>query len=126
MRVQVYWNYHKKKWSVVALEGEDKGRVITHADVVMVEDAKLAVQPRGNEKVREEGKKNVHAFVRGQWASQDEVIYPKWLTQDEVKRGIKYNPYKYESFVLADTDEPVYEARSVALLGPRNVFAKLN
>ncbi len=67
MRVQVYWNLHKDCWSVVALEGDQKGRVVTHADKVLLRGATFSVQPAGNAKVRREKKKNVHAFVRGEW-----------------------------------------------------------
>ena len=31
IRVEVYWNLHKRLFSVRALEGEHKGRVIEHA-----------------------------------------------------------------------------------------------
>ena len=117
MRVQVYWNLHKKCWSVVALEGEQKGRVVSHTDKVLIEDATFAVQPAGNARVRREGRKNVHAFVRGTWLSA--------LCQGASRRGVMYNPYKYETFVFSDNKEPVFSAKSVAMLGPRNVVAEV-
>ena len=113
MRVQVYWNLHKKCWSVVALEGDSKGRVVRHTDQVLLRDVKFAVQPAGNARVRREGKKNVHAFVRGTWLA--------CLAQDSSRRSIMYNPYKFETFVFADNHEPVFAAKTVALPGPRNV-----
>ncbi|CAB4165115.1 hypothetical protein UFOVP823_10 [uncultured Caudovirales phage] len=34
MRVFVYWNLHRKLWSVRAAEGPNKGRVIAHRECV--------------------------------------------------------------------------------------------
>ena len=118
MRVQVYWNLHKDCWSVVALEGDRKGRVVTHADKVLLKDATFAVQPAGREKVRREKRKNVHAFVRGEWMN---VLPATW----RARRPVMYNPYKFDTFVFADNQEPVFSAKSVALLGPRNVVAEV-
>lgn len=117
MRVQVYWNLHKKCWSVVAFEGDRKGRVVSHTDQVFLEDVKFAVQPAGNARVRREGRKNVHAFVRGEWVPEFE--------QGKARRSVMYNPYKFETFVFADNHEPVFAAKTVALLGPRNVQAEV-
>ena len=39
IRVEVYWNLHKRLFSVRALEGENKGRVIDHAYGVRLSDA---------------------------------------------------------------------------------------
>ena len=69
MRVQAYLNIHRKCWSVVALEGEQKGRVISHTKYVSIKDARLVVQEGGRQRVLKEKKKNVHAFVRGQLVS---------------------------------------------------------
>ena len=101
MRVQVYWNLHKMCWSVVALEGEDKGRVIDYADYATIRDATLVVQPAGQARVRRKGRKNVHAFVRGELEFQE-------LTLEELReaRGptrtynrIRYNPYRDACFM---------------------------
>jgi hypothetical protein len=99
MRVEVYWNLHKKLFSVRALEGENKGRVIDHAYSVKLEEASFVVQPAGRERVRREGKKNVHAFVRGHLADYNHA--PK------MSYPVTYNPYMYDSFVQADTKKPV-------------------
>jgi len=89
MRVQVYWNLHKMCWSVVALEGEDKGRVIDYVNYFAITNATLVVQPAGQARVRLEGKKNVHAFVRG------EVESLGWTRkQHRGWRLIRYTPYR--------------------------------
>lgn len=53
---------------------------------------------------------NVHAFVRGEVVSVGQGTPPrdKWVRAT-------YNPYKYESFVIADTEEPIFSAREVVI-----------
>tara|TARA_R110002020_G_scaffold43230_1_gene125895 strand:+ start:2358 stop:2714 length:357 start_codon:yes stop_codon:yes gene_type:complete len=118
MRVQVYWNLTKDCWSVVALEGEHKNRVVDHVDQVYLEAATFAVQPAGNARVRAEGRKNVHAFVRGNRVG---------ALPDERRscRHVMYNPYKYESFVFVDDKAPIESAKTVSLLGRYAVLAEV-
>ena len=47
MRVFVYFNLHKKCFSIKALEGDRKGRVIAHRDVVVLENCKFKVSESG-------------------------------------------------------------------------------
>jgi len=111
MRVEVYWNLHKHLFSVRALEGPNKGRVISHSHGITLTDVKFAVQPAGRERVRREGKKNVHAFVRGRIANSgfenchEDFYYEK----------ITYNPYIYDTFVNAKTKEPIFKADCVEM-----------
>lgn len=68
MRVSVYFNLHRKLFSVRAEDGPEKGRVIAHADALGLHFCKLIVGQAGNAKVRREGRKNVHAFIKGDLA----------------------------------------------------------
>lgn len=106
MRVQAYWNLHRHCFSVVALEGEHKGRVIAHLPEVRLADARFTVRPSGRERVRREGRKNVHAFVRGRWQQS---------VPNVIRVCVTYNPYKHDTFVLAHGGsahgEPVHAAR---------------
>ena len=89
MRVEVYFNLHKKLWSVVDLS---TGLVVGHVDEIAIKDPSFAVQPAGRRKVLREGRKNVHAFVRGERLEQPHVD-EEWLS----RRGgvpVYYNPYK--------------------------------
>ena len=67
MRVFVYFNLHKKCFSIKALEGADKGRVIAHRDTVVLDGCKLLVSEAGRQRVLREKRKNVHAGVSGTW-----------------------------------------------------------
>ena len=111
MRVFVYFNLHKKVWSVKALEGENKGRVIAHASLVLLENCIFKVSQKGRERVLTEKRKNVHAGVVGQ------LIYstPEKIDQTLVGKLATYNPYKYETFVDAETKAPVLEAGRVLM-----------
>lgn len=103
MRVFVYFNLHKLVWSVRALEGEHKGRVIQHASRLCLADCTFKVSEAGRQRVLRERQKNVHAGVTGTLvtAPPDGLALPRRLT---------YNPYKYATFVDADTHEPLLTA----------------
>jgi hypothetical protein len=91
-RVEVYWNLHKDCFSVRALSGPDKGRVVAHTRIIDLADVTFVVRPAGRARVLAEGRKNVHAFVRGTvTASLDGVVTP--YTE------VTYNPYVTDSFV---------------------------
>jgi hypothetical protein len=102
-KVEVYWNLHKKVFSVRARSGEHRGRVIAHVDEFTLVNATFAVSEAGRRRVLAEQRKNVHAFVRGEWSEPtDEQMLP-----------VTYNPYKYETFVRSVDGSPVLEAAVV-------------
>ena len=101
MRVEVYFNLHKKTFSVRSCE---TGRVIHHTDEIHIANPMFVVRQSGRKRVLREGKKNVHAFVRGD--APISRLYPS----NEKLDTITYNPYKYASFVDKHTKEPVYKA----------------
>ena len=90
-KVRVYWNLHKKIWSVQDCKS---GLVCDHLEHITLEQAKFIVRKSGQKRVREEGKKNVHAFAVG-WVSreQDKDSSPYW-------HRITYNPYKNDYFMM--------------------------
>ena len=114
MRVFVYFNLHKKCFSIKALEGADKGRVIAHRDTVVLEGCKLLVSEAGRQRVLREKRKNVHAGVSGTWLNTDRVeSHFEFLSM--VGRQVTYNPYKYASFVVKATEQPIGLADMVAM-----------
>ena len=95
-RVEIYRNLNNGTHSI-----RRNGKVVKHLQhhqSIFLKDVKFAVQPAGREKVRREGRKNVHAFVRGT------VILPSTIngTTDEFKKKmpyvVTYNPYHMEHF----------------------------
>jgi len=95
MRVFVYYNLHRKLWSVKALEGENKGRVIAHRKEVVLREPKPKVSEAGRQRVIREKKKNVHAGLSG--------YYIERVPVPAISFDVTYNPYKYDSFV--DTED---------------------
>jgi hypothetical protein len=100
MRVEVYFNLHKKTFSVRSAKS---GRVLLHTDEVHIDNPTFVVRKAGRERVLREGKKNVHAFVRGDATFFRHINRP-------ILDTLTYNPYKYASFVDKQTEEPVYNA----------------
>jgi len=96
-KVRVYWNLHSKIWSVQDVKS---GRVCDHVQHISLTDAKFVVRKGGQKRVREEGKKNVHAFAEG-WVSreQDEDHTHYWY-------DITYNPYKNDYFMMGNDEVP--------------------
>ena len=114
MRVFVYFNLHKKCFSIKALEGDRKGRVVAHSDTVVLEGCKLMVSEAGRQRVLREKRKNVHAGVSGTWINADRAeSHFEFLSM--VGRQVTYNPYKYDSFVIKATEQSVDKADVVAM-----------
>jgi len=119
VKVFVYWNLHKGLWSVKALEGPMKGRVIMRSEEVFLSDVEGKVSEAGRQRVLRERKKNVHAGIVGK-LSNSAALHRKLVR--EVGDTITYNPYKYESFVHT-VDESPFEGAAYALLTPwRRVY----
>lgn len=120
MRVEVYRNLHKNCYSVRALEGPDKGRVIQHKRRVPLFNPRFVVQPAGRAKVLRDKRKNVHAFVRGDLGTNVD-LWDLVTVKPELER-VSYNPYKAGDFV--DTQGyPVYTG-DMALLTDDGVYYK--
>ena len=107
MKAEVYRNLHTGTWSVRDLR---VGKVVDHPDNVVIRNAKFVVRPAGREKVRQEKRKNVHAFIKGDVLSTDFIAfdYSKW-------RKASYNPYVNNSFIDVETGNPIYEAYIVCM-----------
>jgi hypothetical protein len=118
MKVFIYRNLRKKCYSVKALEGPNKGRVIAHANTLTLTDCQFKVSPSGRERVRRTGHKTVHAGVVGQWDGGIDTAMPS-----ECKRTLYYNPHKVDTFVHYLTYQPIAAAPKV-YLGLTGVFAQ--
>ena len=114
MRVFVYFNLHRKCFSIKALEGDRKGRVVAHSTTVVLEGCKFKVSEAGRQRVLREKRKNVHAGVTGTWINADRVesCY-EFLSM--VGRQVSYNPYKYSSFIIKATEQTVDKADVVGM-----------
>ena len=113
-RVMVYYNLHKHTFSV-----QKNGLVILHADYLKLKNVEFRVRQRGNERVRDEKSKNVHAFVIG-----DLIAYCQYpcdeMPEEAMVDVVTYNPYKHNSFVYKETEEPVFKAKEVDMINSKN------
>lgn len=106
-RVQVgeevfaYRNLHRDEWSV-----QVDGLIVGHADELVIENPKFVVREGGRQRVIREGRKNVHAGIRG-------ILSDGRLEAPEGR--VSYNPYRAGHFYRVDSQEPIHEAHSVLL-----------
>jgi hypothetical protein len=102
-RVEIYRNLHNGCMSI-----RRDGKVVKHLQKwqsLFLEDVKFAVQPAGREKVRREGKKNVHAFVRGTVIAPSTMNHTTDVFKEKCKVWVTYNPYQNDTFV-ANVPDP--------------------
>jgi hypothetical protein len=118
-RVEVYRNLHNNTFSI-----RRNGKVVKHLEnwmTLCLQDVKFAVQPAGREKVRREGKKNVHAYIRGTVIKAEEYNFSETF-KERCNLWVTYNPYQNDSFISyvpISRDEtrvtPIHKANLVTL-----------
>ncbi len=119
-RVMVYYNLHKHTFSI-----KYKNKVILHSDYVRLGDVEFRVRQGGKLRIRREKQKNVHAFVIGNLL--DYCQHPCDNIPPEPNDNIvTYNPYKYDSFVYKNTEEPIYNSKEVEMINLKNKLFVIN
>lgn len=120
MKVFVYKNLHATRknggitvYSVKALNGPDKGRVIARSSHVLLEDVRPKVSEAGRQRVIREGRKNVHAGLVGNLRSLDRRPFHG--------ESITYNPYKYDGFRMSAWTTVDYNGSELAYLSEAGV-----
>lgn len=117
MDVDVYRNLQTGTYSARSRETDSYGTVIAHPESVVVKDATLVVNEAGRQRVVEQNRKNVHAYVRG------EVGNPQTIPTNPTEIvPITYDPYTFEQFVHTKTKHPIESAEFV-LCHPDSVYA---
>lgn len=112
--VEVYRNTNRKGVTYSIRQG---GYVVAHATELHLLNAEFIVNKYGNTKVRTTGKKNVHAWVRGE-------LVKKGLVQSEnsnLQARVLYNPKYNETFVTKKNKKPIQYAPAV-ILNSEGVF----
>ena len=129
LKREVYRNLHFRDETVYSVR--KNGLVEGHALMIIMDGTtknpiKFAVGPKGNQRVRDEMRKNVHAVIRGYinnavWYTSDMDVdaFEMGHAKDACKyfqkqymveregyewREVLYNPYKYKTFVTRDTN----------------------
>lgn len=96
-RVRVYRNLHTGNFSVQCTK---TGRVIAHASSLALTNVTFVVRKAGRQKVLDQKRKNVHAFVVGNICTQI----------GGANRQVKYNPYLADCFFLEDCGQKISSA----------------
>ena len=104
MRVKVYRNLTQKCYSVI-----HKGIVIAHVLTCKLTNATFKVSEAGRQRVIKQKRKNVHAFIEGDW---DRSEITGMFDAVRVNR-VSYNPYQAPYFM--DGINPVHKASTVYL-----------
>jgi len=152
MRGFIYWNIHAGLFSVKALDGKHRGRVVAHARAVLLTGVAFKVSEAGRQRVLTTGRKNVHAGlvgdVRAALIETRRVVglrVPPWndsalVRANEIRCGamgyhngapVIYNPNDHKSFVTVsacDHRAPIHKAAEAlcfvnGITGGPNVFA---
>ena len=89
-RIRAYYNLHRKCFSV---QDYQTGLVSEHTYQLFVTNAMFVVRKSGNERVKQEGKKNVHAFVNGIRTKYRQGVMP-----DFASHKVRYDPYTMDYF----------------------------
>jgi len=117
IKVFIYWNLTRHIWSVKALSGPSRGRVIYHMKDVVLKDCQFKVSERQRQFILKNKRKVVHAGVVGYLCNHltdhsDEFI------------SVTYNPYKFSTFVnKEDNGQPIFNARIVCMSHDKTVKA---
>jgi hypothetical protein len=114
MRVFVYFNLRTKLWSVRALEGPQKGRVIAHRERTAVNGATWKCSEASRLRVIRRQQRAVHAGIVGDWTDE------KPTDAERASGGyhsVTYNPYRGPHLTRRDTYAPVHSAARVLFIG---------
>lgn len=128
MKVRAYRNLHAQRWSVLAMEGEHKGRVIAHAGSVLLKDVTPVVSEAGRQRVLRGARKHVHAYLEGTlvcWWYPEYRYLGDWEKYRAITTGtfdistmsrVTYNPYRSRYFTCAEDSQCVLQEAGEALL----------
>lgn len=128
MKCFVYRNLNRKGvvYSLKALDGPHKGKVIAYSDNFAVINARFVVSESGRKRAVKEQKRNVHAGVVGDVVCYKKVNrlpndIPSILPEDFPilfcyginPQPVYYNPFKSATFTAGPNGMPLHEARYV-------------
>ncbi|MEC4091610.1 hypothetical protein [Pseudoalteromonas rubra] len=118
MKVRVYRNLNKPEfYSILAREGEHKGKVVGYAKCVQLDNATFIVSEKSRQRVVRDQRRNVHAFVEGIITDAFDAI--------QVQPGneyITYNPYARGEFFNPETQAAQTEGADQVLIQEAGVY----
>ena len=115
--VFVYRNLRFRDRVVWSMKSVKSGLVVGRKSRVVLQDCRFKVSQAGRARVLRERKKYVHAGVQGVLLAPD----AKRITKDFIRAT--YNPYKYSTFIVEATGEPIHHA-SLVVINEKGVWVK--
>ena len=121
-KVDVYKNLHRgdKTDRVYSVRTRHDGLVAKHVRGILLHDVEFVVGAKGNDRVRDEMRKNVHAYVRGKWITytghrpvvdmispQERQKQAKTMAVDGKRVEVTYDPDKHKTFVTVKEKRPI-------------------
>lgn len=119
-KVKVYRNLHKEGVTFSVRDAKT-GLVLGHTQSILLSNVTFEVNAAGRAKVLRDKKKNVHAFVTGNYTGPFYAGDREFFS-DDTRTLVTYNPYKAPTFVRKDNGEPVFTA-NLTLVDSNGVFA---
>lgn len=102
MKADVYWNTHKRMWSVRV-----DGKVYEHLPIVALGFCRMTVRERERQRCIETGQRSVHAWITGDMCPAPQV------TDDFLRIG--YSPWNAGTFTIGPCFTPIYFSMLVVL-----------
>jgi len=99
----LYRNLHKNMFSI-----KYKQKVILRNNFQIMKEVNFIVHKNGQEKVRLEKRKNVHAMISGYLVNKDDFKLEEYNLIE-----LYYNPYITNTFIIKDTKKEIFEAKFV-------------
>ena len=117
LRNFVYWNFDDLLFTV---QNRETGRVRRHAQALTLRDADFEVDHEGRDRMLREGRRTLHAGIRGEIVPEEPENLEGWTR-------VVYDPRRHEGFVTADEERLVARAELVRMVvedGRGTVHAK--
>ena len=111
--VFVYKNLRHNCWSIRV-----RHLVTQHANVVWLTDVTFKVSEAGRRRVLREGRKNVHAGLKGTLLEYTDTPVPNHPVHSPQEKWhtIKYNPYDGPTFIESKDNLPPYHKKCVLMV----------
>jgi len=106
-------NASKERYSI-----RQGGLVVGHADEVYLRDCEFRVSEAGRQRVLQEGRKNVHAYIKGRTLSGAAL----WAIKDSDWEQFRYDPRIIGAFLLDNRSRVIERACIVELTSVCNAY----